>query len=78
MERNVTLPPEESTGEAWIIRLLLQTHLAESKREARQLISRGVISVNGVKVVSPDLELPLHDGMTVKKGEQETVTVRLS
>ncbi len=78
MERDVTLPPEESTGEAWIIRLLLQTHLAESKREARQLIARGVIYVDGAKIVSPDLELPLHEGMTVKKGAQETVTVRLS
>ncbi len=78
MERDVTLPPEESTGDAWIIRLLLQTHLAESKREARQLIARGVIYVDGVKVVSPDLEVPLREGMTVKKGEQESVTIKLS
>jgi len=75
-EREVTLAPEESTGEAWIIRLMMQAHLAETKREARQFIARGIIYVDGVRVVSPELELPLRDGLSIRKGD-ETVTLHL-
>jgi ribosomal protein S4 len=78
MEREVTLASEESAGHVWIIRLLMMTHLAESKREARQLIARGMIFVDGSKITSPDIEFPLHEGLVVKKGEQEGVKLRLS
>ncbi len=61
----------------WIIRLLIQSGLAEGKREARQLISRGFIKINGGKVCSPDDEIRLFDGLVLERLPEESVKIRI-
>jgi len=59
----------------WVVRLLVQAGLVEGKREARQMISRGYIKINGEKAVSPDAEIELFNGLVVERLSLEPVKI---
>lgn len=57
-----------------LVDLLVSTGLAESKKKAREYISGGAISVNGVKVT--DLDMAVNQTAIVKKGKNKFVIVK--
>lgn len=57
-----------------LLDLLTSTGLAESKKKAREYISGGAISVNGVKVT--DLDMAVNQTAIVKKGKNKFVIVK--
>ena len=57
-----------------LLDLLISTGLAESKKKAREYISGGAISVNGVKVT--DLDMAVNQTAIVKKGKNKFVIVK--
>lgn len=61
----------------WIVRLLIQAGLVEGKREARQLISRGYIRINGEKACSPDAEIELFNGLVLERFPEESVKISI-
>jgi tyrosyl-tRNA synthetase len=74
----VTVYKEEiPEGEIWVVKLLVLAGLASGKREARQLISRGFISVDGVKITTSECDIVFHDGLVVSRGAMEAVRFTL-
>ncbi|MBP5512717.1 tyrosine--tRNA ligase [Candidatus Saccharibacteria bacterium] len=57
-----------------LLDLLTSTGFAESKKKAREYISGGAISVNGVKVT--DLDMAVNQTAIVKKGKNKFVIVK--
>ena len=57
-----------------LLDLLTSTGLAESKKKAREYISGGAISANGVKVM--DLDMAVNQTAIVKKGKNKFVIVK--
>jgi len=73
-----TLEAEDlSSGKIWIVKLLNLTGLAESKKEAGRLIAQGAVSLNGEKVNSPDLDLPLQNDAVLKVGSRKFLRLKL-
>lgn len=56
-----------------LVDLLVETGLAESKKKAREFISGGAISINGVKVTE---EIAVEQTAIVKKGKNKFAVVR--
>lgn len=63
-------------GKIWIAKLLVLAELAESKRDARRLISQGAVSVDGEKIDDVDLDMVVRAGMVVKVGSRHFVRVK--
>ncbi len=57
------------SADTYIVDVLLQTRLASSKREARELLQSGAISINGTRVT--DLDFVVQKSMAI--GEQFTI-----
>lgn len=53
--QDVTLQCED--GKLWIVKLLVQTGLAKSNREARKLITSGAVWLNAEKITDQDFEV---------------------
>ncbi|MDQ7822706.1 MAG: S4 domain-containing protein [Candidatus Eremiobacteraeota bacterium] len=72
--RTVHIFRDEAPGDSvWIVRLLVAAGMADSKREARQLISRGMVKVDGQKVTSSSLEVEIGKGVVVERYPDEGV-----
>ena len=56
-----------------LVEALVSTHLADSKKKAREFIKAGAITINGVKVTD---EIVLKDTAIVKKGKTKFAIVR--
>ena len=56
-----------------LVEALVSTHLADSKKKAREFIKAGAITINGVKVTD---EIVLEDTAIVKKGKNKFAIVR--
>lgn len=56
-----------------LVDVLVSTGLAESKKKAREFISQGAVTVNGVKVTE---EIPVNQTAIVKKGKNKFVIVK--
>ncbi|MCL5036247.1 MAG: tyrosine--tRNA ligase [Chloroflexi bacterium] len=57
--------------------LLVQSGLADSKREARRLIEQGGVSLGGEKIQPPDQTVEIKDGMVLKVGSRKFVRIKL-
>ena len=57
--------------------LLLTTKTANSKSEARRLITGGGVSVDGQKITDPFFTVDLKDGQILKVGKRKFVRIRL-
>ena len=59
-------------GRIWVVDLLVSMGLATSNGEARRLISGGGVTIDGEKIMDPDLELAPEqvDGKVLRKGRK--------
>jgi tyrosyl-tRNA synthetase len=56
-------------GRIWSVKLLVLAGMAQSNREARNLISQGAMRLDGEKISSPD-DIPIKDGSVLKVGRK--------
>jgi len=68
---------ELRNGTMRLMRLLVETGLADSNGEARRLISQGGVSLDGARI-HEDLDVRVHDGLLVRVGRRRFVRIRLS
>ncbi len=62
-------------GKIWIVQLLCLTKLAHSHSDAKRLISQKAVSLNGVIITNPDLELKPEKEIILKAGKRRFVKV---
>jgi len=55
--------------------LIVNLGFAESKTQARRLVEQGALSIDGLKVSSPEKSISCHDGMIVKVGKLKIVKI---
>ncbi|MFW5808457.1 MAG: tyrosine--tRNA ligase [Spirochaetota bacterium] len=69
--------PEESRkdGRVWIVSLLVASGMAKSNGEARRLISGGGVSLDGEKIIDPDLELDGKLNAVLKVGKRRFMRI---
>lgn len=77
--RKVTVYKDEIPGDGfWIVKLLIAAGFAETRKEARQLISRNLIKINEERV-SSDTYLCLEEGeILLEYSGNESVIVNVS
>lgn len=69
---DVTLTPEEKNdGFIWIIRLLGESGLVLSNREARGLVTSGAVKINGKKVQSDQQDIIFTDDTVIQVGKKK-------
>jgi tyrosyl-tRNA synthetase len=61
----------------WIVQLLEDSHMVNSRGEARRLIRGGGVSIDGVKVTDEDLELTLKNGQMIKAGKRRYLKIKI-
>lgn len=66
---------EKEDGYIWIVRLLSETGLSLSNREARTLIISGAVKIDGEKIVSDQQEIIYSNGMIIQAGKKRFVKV---
>jgi tyrosyl-tRNA synthetase len=64
-------------GKIRVVDLLVQAGLADSKSEARRLISQGGVSLDGGVVQKPDAEVSVKDGLVLRVGRRRFARIRL-
>jgi hypothetical protein len=65
----ITVSSDEIPGGGiWVVKLLILAGFAAGKREARQLISRGLVYVDGMKITTSECDIIFHDGLVVSTG----------
>lgn len=64
---------EKDDGCIWIVRLITETGLALSNREARNLILSGAIKINEKKMASDQQEIIYSNGMIIQAGKKKFV-----
>jgi len=64
-------------GKIKIVDLLVRAGLAESKSEARRLVSQGGVSLDGGRVRQPDAEIAVTDGLVLRVGRRRFARIRL-
>ena len=64
-------------GKIRVIDLLIHVGLAESKSEARRLITQGGVSLDGGRVAKPDAEVSVKDGLVLRVGRRRFARIRL-
>ena len=57
--------------------LLVSLNLATSKSEAKRLFQQGGVEVDGKKIIDPNTQIVLHDGMIVKVGKRNIVRLKI-
>lgn len=62
---------EKTNGYVWIIRLLSESGLVLSNRDARNLVAGGAVKVNGERVESDQQEILLTDDLVVQVGKKK-------
>jgi tyrosyl-tRNA synthetase len=65
-------------GTLKVVDLLVRAGLAESKGEARRLVTQGGVSLDGERVARPDAEVPVTDGLVLRVGRRRFARIRLS
>ncbi len=77
--RKVTVYKAEIPGDGfWIVKLIIAAGFTETCKEARQLISRNLIKLNG-EVVKSDIYLSLEEGeILLEYLDNESVLVNVS
>ncbi|HKV45942.1 MAG TPA: tyrosine--tRNA ligase [bacterium] len=74
---DVDLPPDRLRGGVIrLVRLLVETGLADSNGEARRLISQGGVSLNGERI-NRDVDVAVQDGLLIRVGRRRFARVRL-
>ena len=63
-------------GSLNICELLLNTNLETSLSAAKRLVEQGGISIDGKKIINPNEEIILKDGMLLKAGKRRFVKIR--
>lgn len=69
------LKDEAPDNKIWIIKLLMLTGIAESKREARQIVSRGMIYIDTTKISTSDCDVDIFTGLIVEKKSIDSVRI---
>lgn len=64
-------------GKLKVIDLLMRAGLAESKSEARRLVTQGGVSLDGERVKQPDAEISVADGLVLRVGRRRFARIRL-
>jgi len=64
-------------GKIWIVKLLKELRLVSSHGQARRLITQGGVSIDQKKIIDPNLELGVSDGVVVKVGKKNFAKVKL-
>jgi tyrosyl-tRNA synthetase len=64
-------------GKLKVVDLLVRAGLAESKSEARRLITQGGVSLDGERVKQPDAEVSVADGLILRVGRRRFARIRL-
>lgn len=65
-------------GKMKIVDLLVRTGLADSKSEARRLVTQGGVSLDGGRVRQSDAEIAVTDGLVLRVGRRRFARVRLT
>ncbi len=66
---------EKKDGKVWIVKLVELAGLANSKREARRLIERGSVKLNGEKLESPKADIEIKGEMILQVGSRKFVKI---
>jgi len=66
---------EKKDGKVWIVKLLELVGFAKSKREARRLVQRGSVKMNGEKVESPNTDIEIKGEMILQVGSRKFVEI---
>ncbi|MBE0639403.1 MAG: tyrosine--tRNA ligase [Bacteroidales bacterium] len=61
----------------FLVDLIKELFLLNSKNESRTLIKQGAVTVSGEKLLNPDLVLKLQEGMIVKAGKSRIVKLTM-
>ncbi|MFH1453313.1 MAG: tyrosine--tRNA ligase [Armatimonadota bacterium] len=64
-------------GKVWIVKLLMLAELAESKREARRLVSQGAVIIDNERVNDVELDVIARSGMVVKVGSRHFAQIKV-
>ncbi len=65
-------------GRVWIVQLLEDSGLVNSRGEARRLIRGGGVSINGDKLTDENHEFELKNGALIKAGKRRFLKIKLS
>ena len=68
---------ELTGGKLKLVDLLVRSGLAESKSEARRLVTQGGVSLDGERLARPDVEVAVADGVVLRVGRRRFVRIRL-
>jgi len=76
--REVILNKEDlKEGKIWIANLLLLSELAESKRDARRIISQGGVHIDNEKIDDVNFDVAVRTGMVIKVGSRHFAKVKI-
>ncbi len=64
-------------GRIWILRLLVQTGIAQGTRAAKRLVSQKAVKINREPINDPDMDVEIKDGMVIQVGSRKFFRLRL-
>lgn len=64
-------------GRIWILRLLVQTGIAQGTRSAKRLVSQKAVKINREPINDPDMDVEIEDGMVIQVGSRRFFRLRL-
>jgi tyrosyl-tRNA synthetase len=60
----------------WIVRLITESGCAKNNSEARRMLQQGAVQIDGNKVIDPEAEVNVSDGMVLKVGKRSFVRIK--
>lgn len=66
-----------NNGKIWIVKLLEELGLVQSRSHARRLISQGGVSIDQKKIIDFNIELEVKNGMIIRVGKKNFVKIKL-
>lgn len=68
--------PVFEVGGEKIVDVLVSTTLAKSKREAREFVEAGAVTINGEKITDPEIEISGGEVKVLKRGKRNAVVLK--
>lgn len=68
---------ELACGKIWIIKLLTSLNLTSSNSEARRLIIQNAVKINEERVIDPDADIAIENGMIIQVGKRRFAKIKI-
>lgn len=68
---------ELAGGKIWIIKLLTSLNLTSSNSEARRLIIQNAVKINEERVIDPDADIAIENGMIIQVGKRRFAKIKI-